>query len=403
MPIYSYSIINREGKEKKGSIEAADKETAMNLIKDEDIIILSIQEGSVLNKEVDLDIFKKRISTRDLSVFCRQFTSIMKAGVNIVAALQMLGDQTENKRLRNAIYSVMESVQKGETLGNSMRKQNDVFPALLINMVDSGEASGSLEVSLERMAVQFEKEAKIKSMIKKAMMYPMVLLGVTIAVLIVMCMFIIPNFVGMFEEIGTDLPGFTVFVLRFSTFMAKKWYVILILIFLIVAIYRTYKSTYGGARRIARLKLKIPVFGMLTKKTVCARFARTLSTLLSSGVSLVESLNITSKAVGNVLYKDELTNAASQVQRGMTLSTILKKNKLFPPMILHMLGIGEETGNMEEMLTNAANYYEEEVETGTGQVMALMEPMIIIIMAIAVIILIAAVYGPVMELSNSIY
>lgn len=402
MPIYSYNVINKEGKEKKGSIEAADKQEAMNKLKTEGYFVKNLQEASALNKDIQLPMFKKKIKARDLSVFCRQFMSIIKAGVPIVTALEMLGDQTENKRLKQAVYDLRDSVQKGETLGNAMRRNLDVFPSLLINMIDAGEASGSLEVSLDRMAVHFEKDAKIKGMIKKAMMYPMVLLIVAVGVLCVMCMVVIPNFIGMFEELGSELPAFTVMVVNFSNLLVNRWYVILAVIVAIVFAFKMYKKTDSGARAIARFKQKLPVFGALVQKTACARFARTLSTLLAAGVPLVEALTITGKAIDNVLYKDDLDEAVSQVQKGMVLSNVLKKNKLFPPMILHMLGIGEETGNMEEMLTNAANYYDEEVESTTGQVMALMEPMIIVVMAVVVGVLIAAVYGPVMQLSNSI-
>jgi len=402
MATFNYNVLTKDGKSKKGKIEANDKDAAIAQLKSEGNTIVSVTAESILNKDIEIGFLEKKVKPRDLSVFCRQFKSIIEAGVSIVAALEMLAEQTENKKLKAAILDVRNNVEKGETLANSMKRNSEVFPSILVNMVEAGEVSGNLEHALDRMALQFEKDSKLKGMIKKALMYPMVLLAVTIGVLVLMCVVIIPNFVTSFEELGTELPIFTVMVLNFSNFVSSKWYIILAVVLLIIVGYRVYSGTDDGARLLASIKLKIPVFGVLVQKTACARFARTLSTLLAAGVSLVEAIETTANAVDNVLYKDELENAALQVQRGMLLSTILKKNNYFPPMILHMLGIGEETGNMEEMLTNAANYYDEEVEATTSQVMALMEPMIIIVMALMVVVLIAAVYGPVMTMTNSI-
>ncbi len=401
MATFSYEVIAPDGKNKKGTIDAADKKSAMAQLKTDGNTVLVLNEASALSKDINISIGGK-VKPRDLSVFCRQLASIMKAGVSIVEALGMLGEQTGNKNLKQAIYNVQDSVQKGDTLSDSMRKEKDIFPSILINMVEAGEMSGSLETSVDRMATHFEKDAKIKGMVKKAMIYPMVLLVVAIGVLVIMCIFVVPNFVDVFASMGTELPIMTKIVVWMSDFMVAYWYLVLAAVVILIVGYKVFSSSEIGERIIATITLKIPVIGVLVRKTACARFARTLSTLLSSGMPLVDSVSITARAIDNVLFEEELQTAVVQIQKGMNLSTVLKKNKMFPPMILHMLAIGEETGNMEEMLENAANYYDEEVESSTAQVMALMEPAIIIVMAGMVGLIIAAIYGPVLTMTTGI-
>ncbi len=401
MATFTYEVITPEGKNKKGTIDANDRKSAMAQLKADGNSVLVLNEASALSKDINISIGKK-VKPRDLSVFCRQFTSIIKAGVSIIDALGMLGEQTANKSMKAAIYNIRDSVQKGETLSGSMRREKDVFPSILINMVEAGEMSGSLENSLDRMSTHFEKDAKIKGMVKKAMIYPAVLLVVAIGVMVIMCIFVVPNFVSTFAEMGMDLPIMTKVVIWMSDFMIGYWYILLAAVIALIVGYKMFTSSAFGEKLVATLLLKIPVIGVMLQKTACARFARTLSTLLSSGMSLIDSVNITARAIDNVLFEEELNEAAAQIQKGMNLSTVLKKNKLFPPMILHMLAIGEETGNMEEMLLNAANYYDEEVESSTAQVMALMEPAIIIVMAGMVGLLIAAIYGPVLQMTQGI-
>lgn len=401
MATFTYEVITPEGKNKKGSIDANDRKSAMAQLKADGNSILVLNEASALSKDINISIGKK-VKPRDLSVFCRQFTSIIKAGVSIIDALGMLGEQTANKSMKAAIYSVRDNVQRGETLSGSMRREKDVFPSILINMVEAGEMSGSLENSLDRMATHFEKDAKVKGMVKKAMIYPAVLLVVAIGVMVIMCVFVVPNFVSTFADMGMDLPIMTKIVIWLSDFMIGYWYILLAAVIALIVGYKLFSSSAFGEKLIATILLKIPVIGVMLQKTACARFARTLSTLLSAGMPLIDSVNITARAIDNVLFEEELNEAASQIQKGMNLSTVLKKNKLFPPMILHMLAIGEETGNMEEMLLNAANYYDEEVESSTAQVMALMEPAIIIVMAGMVGLLIAAIYGPVLQMTQGI-
>ncbi len=403
MALYNYELLLNNGKKKRGMLEAEDRESARLLLKNGDNTLLKLSETSYINRNIDLGFRKRlKVSPRDMSVFCRQFQNIMKTGIGIVTALEMLSSQTENKKLKAAIIDATDSVKKGETLSASMRKHKDVFSNLLINMIEAGETSGSLETSFDRMAVHYEKDAKIKGAVRKALVYPIILSIVALIVMTVMLLYVIPKFVSIFEDINSELPAITKAVVAMSDFLTHRWYIPVGILLVVVILYKIYKSTRTGRTTIARFKLKLPVFGMLIQKTVCARFARTLGTLTAAGIPLVEALNVTSRTMDNILYQEALEDAAVQVRKGMNLSAVLKKSGLFPPLIIHMLSIGEDTGSIEEMLDNAANYYDEEVETTTAQVLALLEPAIIVCMAFIVVIMIISIYSPVQQLYNDL-
>lgn len=394
MPGFTYVAVDKRGKEKKGSIEADNKEKVADILKNDGLIPVSVKEQGALNKDIDFSIGKK-VKPRDLSVFCRQFVSITQAGVPMKEALQMLSEQTENKWLKRAISEVLLSVEKGNTLADSMRGQSDIFPPMLINMVEAGENSGSLEMAFSRMAVQFEKEAKLKATIRKATIYPIILIIAAIGVVAVMLLFVIPIFIDMFADLDVEMPGITMWVMNTSEWMTEHWYMILGLIILVIAAYEMIYRTEQGRLAIDRVKMKMPLFGKLTVKTACAQFARTMSTLLSSGISTIDALETVSKIVNNIHYTNALLKAREEVMKGIPLSEPLTASKIFPPMVCHMTGIGEETGNIEDMLEKLADYYDEEVEMTTQSVLAAMEPLIIVFMALVVGTLVIAVVSPI--------
>ena len=394
MPGFTYVAVDKRGKEKRGSIEADNKEKVIDILKNDELIPVSVKEQGALNKEIDFSIGKK-VKPRDLSVFCRQFVSITQAGVPMKEALQMLSEQTENKWLKRAISEVLLSVEKGNTLADSMRGQSDIFPPMLINMVEAGENSGSLEMAFTRMAVQFEKEAKLKATIRKATIYPIILIIAAIGVVAVMLLFVIPIFIDMFADLDVEMPGLTMWVMNTSEWMTIHWYMILGLIILVIVAYKMIYKTEQGRLAIDRVKMKMPLFGKLTVKTACAQFARTMSTLLSSGISTIDALETVSKIVNNIHYTNALLKAREEVMKGIPLSEPLTASKIFPPMVCHMTGIGEETGNIEDMLEKLADYYDEEVEMTTQSVLAAMEPLIIVFMAVVVGTLVVAVVSPI--------
>ncbi len=402
METFSYTAVGADGKEKKGTVIAETREDAARSLKDQGLLPMSIGKQSALDKDINFSFGKKGVKVRDLSVFCRQFSSIIKAGVNVINALSMMSEQTENKKLKAAIKNVQSNVEKGETLSSAMRSEGDIFPSLLVSMVAAGEASGSLETAIERMAIQFEKDAKISGMVKKAMIYPIILIVVMIGVVIAMMMFVIPNFMDMFEGLDAEMPFMTVMVINMSNFILDKWWLLILIVVGIVFAYKSYYKTDAGRHVIDRIKIKIPVFGVLTVKTACARFSRIMSTLLSAGMPMISAIEIAAGTMDNVLFKDALQKVRSGVALGMGFSQQIGVTRLFPAMLVHMVGIGEETGNIEDMLTNVANYYDEEVELATQSVTALMEPMIIIVMAVVVGALVLAISQPMITLYSTL-
>ena len=373
----------------------------MEQLKAEGLIPVSVREQGALNKEIDFSIGKK-VKPRDLSVFCRQFVSITQAGVPMKEALQMLSEQTENKWLKRAISEVLLNVEKGNTLADSMRSQPDIFPPMLVNMVEAGEQSGSLEMAFSRMAVHFEKEAKLKATIKKATIYPIILVIAAIGVIAVMLLFVIPIFIDMFADLDIEMPAITMFVMNSSKWMTSHWYVVLAIIVGVVVAYKLIYRTTQGRLTIDRIKMKMPLFGKLTVKTACSQFARTMSTLLMSGISTIDALETTSKIVNNIHYTNAMLKAREEVMKGVPLSEPLEASGIFPPMVYHMTGIGEETGNVEEMLEKMADYYDEEVEMTTQSVLAAMEPIIILFMALIIWTLVIAVISPIASMYNGL-
>lgn len=401
MAEFQYRVITPEGKEKKGTMEGKSIEQVTGVLKAQKNVILSVSEASLMSRDINFSL-GGRVSARDYSIFCRQFVSIISAGVSIINALEMMRDQTENRTLKKALGEVYEDVSKGESMAGAMKKHSKVFPSMLCNMVEAGEASGSMEVAFERMAVQFEKENKLKQSVKKAMIYPIVLLVVMVGVLFLMMIWVIPNFMGMFAELDTELPPITQAVVNMSDFVIAKWWLILLVVAAAIALFKAYAASPSGKFVLGGIALKIPVFGKLQTKSECARLGRTLCTLLGAGVPMMDAIEITGRSMENVHYKKAMMDAKDQVMRGMALSRPLKTCGLFPPMVVHMVSIGEETGNIETMLENVANYYEDDVQVATEQVMALMEPMIIVVMALVVGVLIMAIMQPMLTLYESI-
>lgn len=402
MEIFQYVAIAKDGKEKKGNIESASVEAATASLKAEGLIPISVSEQSFLSKDINITI-GKLVKPRDLSLFCRQFVGIISAGVSIVDALDMIGDQTANKHLQKALKETLTAVQKGETLAHAMRMQGDkIFPPILINMVEAGEASGNLEIAFERMATQFEKDAKMRAMIKKAMVYPCVVGVVAIGVIIVMMTVVIPNFEGLFNQIGGEMPAITKVVQSASKFFIAYWYMIVAVIFGIIMALKFYSSTASGEELFAKIALAMPLFGDLKIKGYSSRYARTISTLLAAGIPLIDAIDITAKTIENKIIRQSLISAKEEVARGVPLSVPMKACGHFPPMVCHMTKIGEETGNMEAMLERLADYYDEEVEVATQSLTAAMEPMIILVLAAVVGVLIAAIMSPMMTMYDSL-
>lgn len=397
MATWGYVAIDKSGKETKGSRDADSKEQITRELKNQGLIVLDITEQNALTRDINID-FGGKPTPRDLAVFCRQFASITRAGVTIIQTLNMLAEQTENVKMQKALQAVRADVEKGESFADSLSKHDNVFPELLVQMARAGEASGSLETAMERMAIQFEKSAKTQALIKKAMIYPIVVACVAVAVVIVMLVFVIPRYMDMFEELGTELPAITKAVVAMSNFIQNYWFIIVPVVAAVVFVIKTWAKTNSGKHVVGKLALKIPAIQNMVVKSASAQMARTLSTLLTAGVPLIEAVDIVADTMTNIWFKEALKDAVDQIMIGVPLSQPLQTCKLFPPMVYHMIRIGEEAGSTEEMLNKLADYYEEEVEMAVQSLMAAMEPMIIIVLACIVGVLIGAVMAPMVNL-----
>lgn len=395
MAVFTYVAIDGKGKQVKGSLDADNQMKASDQLKKDGLTIIELKEGSALNKEVSLGSFgKKKVKIRDLSLLCRQFVSLNRAGVTIIETLKMLAEQTENPTLQEALVEVSTSVQKGDSLATAMRLRQDVFPELLCHMVAAGEASGNLDVSFERMAQQFEQSAKLQSMVKSAMTYPIIVLIVAFAVVIVMLEFVVPTFMGMFADMDIDMPKITLAVVAVSDFVQAHFILLLVIIAAIVAGVMYFSKTATGKGLFHRIAIKAPIFGDLTVKQSSARFARNLSTMLAAGISTPDAVQIVGETMNNVYYREVMANARVDVMQGVPLSTPLEKSGLFPPMVYHMVRIGEETGNTEAMLDTLADYYEDEVEEATKALTTMLEPLMIVLLAGICGTIIGAVIAP---------
>ena len=394
MATYTYVILDNAGKERKGSLEADSREQAATLLKRDGQTLVTLDAASLLSKNLELTVFQRKPKARDLAIFCRQFVSIVSAGVQVTPALEMLAEQTENKLLSRAIEGCRLSIQAGASLSEAMGDYPKVFSDLFVTMVAAGEASGSLDVSFERMAVQFEKDAKLKGLVKKASIYPIVVCVVALAVVALLLTFVIPTFEDMLTDLGVELPLMTKLVIAASQFMQQFWWLLLLVVAGIVLWVRYFRKTELGQRSFGRIGLKLPVFGQLTVKTAAARLCRTMSTLLAAGIPLMDAMAITAQTMTNVFFRDALLDGRDDVSIGESMSATLARSRLFPPLVHHMTGIGEETGNLDGMLTTLADYYDEEVELATQQVMALLEPLIIIVLALVIGVVVMAVIMP---------
>lgn len=400
MATFEYMAVDKGGKQKKGTMDAQTPERVKEFLKNEGLIPISVKEQSFLNK--DISIGAKKVKARDMSVFCKQFASIMQAGVTIINALQMLSEQTENKTLRDAVKSVQVDVEKGESLAGAMRNQKEVFPPILIHMVEAGEASGSLDIAFERLSVQFEKQAKVNGLVKRSLAYPIVIILVAIAVVIVMLVVVFPQFEEMFASLDSELPAITKLVQSMSSFVQSFWWLLAMVGAAIVLGIRTYGKTESGQILFSKIALNAPMFGNLTVKSASATLARTLSTLLAAGISLVDAVEIVSKVISNAIVRNALENSVEEIQRGVPLSVPLEQSEVFPPMVYHMTRIGEETGNVEDMLSKIADYYEEEVENATAALTSMLEPLIIILLGGLVMFILLAIYLPILSMYSAV-
>ena len=400
MPGFNYTAIDRNGKRVRSSLDASSIETAKSSLRGAGYTILDIKEQTTLNRDIEIP-FLGNPKAKDMAVFCRQFVSILRAGVSVASVLSMLGQQTSNKKLRAAIREMQADVEKGESLATSMRRHPKIFPAILVNMVSAGEASGNLEESFRQMELYFERSKRTKSKVTSAMIYPCVLIVVMIVVLIVMMTKIIPNFLKTFEDMDADLPKITLGVMAVCEWFKFWWWVPLLVLAALIVGGVLFHRTNKGRHFFGWLARKTPVVGNLTVKTACATFCRTMEVLIGSGLTLTDSMDLAASNMGNIYYLEAIRDARALVAEGTPLRESLVRTGIFPPMVSNLVGVGEETGDLQSMMGKVADYYDEEVEEATKKLLNLMEPAIIIFMAVFVVIIVLAIYLPMINMTKA--
>lgn len=393
---YEYKARDKEGKLHKGYREALNKDALITEMKGYGWYPIYVKESKDISFS-DL-LIPKRIPLKDLAIFCRQFSTILNAGVPLMDTLDILKRQSVHKGLKIAIDRVYGNLNRGRTLAESLRENRDIFPEIMINLIEAGEISGSLDIILERLATHFEKEYDLNQKVRSAMTYPTVILFVAIGVLTFMITFVLPTFVTLFEGVGGGLPIPTLILLKFAEFIKEKGiYILLILVIMFFALGK-YVKTPTGRQTLDKIKLVIPIFGQINKKVAVSRFSRTLATMNGAGVPLIEALEVVKKAVGNTVIASGLEFAKSHVIKGRGLSKPLEESGQFPPLVIQMIGVGEETGALDIMLEKVADYFENEVKYSVDRLSTLIEPLMIVGLGIIVGVIVAVMVLPMFEM-----
>ena len=401
MAEFGYVALTADGTEEKGNIVAEDRDQAIAHLREMELFPMKVNQVNAATRDLDITLGNP-VKPRDLSVFCRQICSMLSSGVTILAAFGMLAEQTENKYLSKALKEVEEGIMRGDTLYDSMKKNSKAFPGFMANMVAAGEASGKLELVFERLAEFYERSARTTAMVKKAMIYPIIVGIVTLIVGAFMLIKVVPAYTEMFESMEVELPWITRAVVAASHFLADHFFIILGVLIVLIAVYKVWSSTPEGKMTMGWIAIKMPVFGELSVKTACSLFARTLGTLIFSGLGLQEAMGITANTMENEVFRRSLKQTTDDISQGIPLSVSLKRAEIYPPMVDYMISIGEETGNIEDMLNKCADYYDEEVDMATQAVMAAMEPMITLVLAAVVGTIIGACMAPMVTMYSSL-
>lgn len=401
MPVYLWKGTTKKGEIKKGEMEAPDESAVRIQLRRQ-----RIKPESIKKKPKDLfeniPFLKQRVKEKDIVVFARQFATMINAGLPIIQCLELLSEEEKNKTFSTIIRSVKEDIEGGSSLSDALKKYPNIFDELFINLVAAGEAGGILDVILNRLSTYMEKSMNLKRKIKGAMTYPISVLVIAIAVVILLLYKVVPVFDDLFSSMGSALPGPTQFLVDISRFVQSNILYILGAIVLAVFIFKRYYKTEGGRLRVDRTTLKLPVFGMLLRKAAVAKFSRTLSTMMSSGVPILDGLEIVSKTAGNKIIENTLMETRKSISEGKTIAEPLSESGVFPSMVVSMISVGENTGALDAMLEKIADFYDSEVDTAVDAMTALLEPIMLVFLGGVVGGMIIALYLPIFSMAGAV-
>lgn len=407
MALFYYIATDTSNNSQSGTLEATDRSAAIASLNKQSLRPISIRESDPKKSSFNIEDFfgKNRVKPDHLVLFTRQLSAMVSAGVPILRALTSLQEHSESPTLKTIIAGVIKDVESGTTLADALVKYPNAFSDVYVNMVRAGEAAGILDDILKRLALQQEKNASIRKKIKSAMSYPMVLVGITILSFFGLMIFVIPQIGKIIKDLGgpdAEMPALTQFMLNISDFITTKWFVVFPLLAVFIVMVIRFLKTPRGKELLHVTVLKIPVVKVIIMKIAVARFARTFSALMGAGVAVLEALNVTARAVGNVMYERAIIDAAEQVKNGKNLSFAIANNELFPPIVSQMLAVGEETGQTDTVLVKVADFYEEEVDAAIDGLSSIIEPVMIIVMGSMVGLIAASVMGPIAGMSQNI-
>ncbi len=397
MPVFQYTARSASGQVKSASIDAPSRDEAVNRLRRQRLTVVKVEEVRAAAKGAG-----GKIAMRDVVIFTRQFSTMVNAGLPLVQALDILARQSENPALAAAVRAVVADVEQGNTVADAMRKQPKAFNDLYTNMVAAGEMGGILDVILNRLAVFMEKNDALVRKVKGAMIYPTVILCVAALCVVVLLWRVIPVFSAMFASVGMELPLPTQVVIGLSGFLNQYWWMLLLGGAGAVVAVRRYYATSSGQLVIDALLLKVPVLGDVLRKSAVSRFTRTLGTLVSSGVSILDGLEITARTAGNRVVEDAVMQSRASIAGGDTIAGPLDKSGVFPPMVISMINVGEQTGGLDEMLSKIADFYDDEVDAAVSGLLALLEPIMIVFLGVVVGGMIVAMYLPIFDMVNSV-
>jgi type IV pilus assembly protein PilC len=398
MPIYVWAGKTKKGRSLKGELEAADERIARIQLKKRNIEVTKLKQKPKDLFE-NISFMQPKVTNKDLVIFTRQFSTMIDAGLPLVQGLNILGEQTENKTFRNMLKRITKDVEGGSTLADALSKHSKVFDSLFVNLVAAGEVGGILDTILQRLAAYIEKAEKLKSQIKGAMTYPIVVVGIAVIVIAVIMIFVIPVFQDMFSSFGKSLPVPTQIVVAMSDFIKGNIHYMIGGLIVFIWAFRRYRRTSSGKRNIDSILLKLPIFGELIKKVAVARFTRTLGTMVSSGVPILDALEITAKTAGNVIVEEVIFDARSSIAEGQTIAEPLSETDIFPGMVTQMISVGESTGALDAMLEKIADFYDDEVDATVSAMTSMLEPLLMLFLGGSIGGLVVAMYLPIFQMA----
>ncbi|MDD5439566.1 MAG: type II secretion system F family protein [Candidatus Omnitrophica bacterium] len=404
MILFEYSAKDAQGKMIKGIVEANDRKAAVDILRKKNLIILSLADKKPAFSLATLFPFLRsnKIKTDDIVIFSRQMATVVAAGIPLVNALDIIGEQMEKPALRARIFKIRDDVEAGASLSEALGKDKDFFSSFFVNMIRAGETSGTLDEILERLAQYIEKSDTLQRKVKSAMVYPLVVSCMAVAVTMILMVKVIPVFKDIYAGFGAALPGPTQVLINVSDFLTKNIILIIGAVVGIVFGVQRYAATKDGRRRLDRMQLGLPIFGPLIRKVAVSKFTRTFSTLVRSGVPILNALDIVGKTAGNVIVEDAVENVKKNVREGENIAGPLSKTAVFPPMVVRMISIGEKTGQLEKMLTKIADFYDAQVDIAVTALSSLIEPLIIAFLGIVIGGIVACMFLPVLNISTVI-